>query len=187
MLAAKINSSNCLISLDTDAKEVFKPVPLTVRLSPENSPCWSLCVWNSKETADTDRAFSDSFITKRNTKQTLFTCKKTDGDMRSHEGVCDVVRCVQVSVGGILLHRPPHRQFLIQRCSHCFMAFVLLGERSIVTQPHLDTHKLYLIFSHLVAVLLHVFPVCFLFKCCTNNKTYSCFLSCCCCCGENGK
>lgn len=49
---------------------------------------------------------------------------------------------LQVNVGGILLHRPPHRQFLIQRCSHCFMAFVLLGERSIVTQPHLKEAEL---------------------------------------------
>lgn len=35
-------------------------------------------------------------------------------------------------------HNPPHRQFLIQRCSHCFIALLLLGERSIVTQPHLE-------------------------------------------------
>lgn len=63
------------------------------------------------------------------------------------------MRCVQVSVGGILLHRPPHRQFLIQRCSHCFMAFVLLGERSIVTQPHLNTKRLK---SLKVPVKLHV-------------------------------
>ena len=26
----------------------------------------------------------------------------------------------QVRVEGILLHKPPHRQFLVQRCSHCF-------------------------------------------------------------------
>lgn len=35
-------------------------------------------------------------------------------------------------------HSPPHRQFLIQRCSHCFTAVALLGECSIVTQPHLQ-------------------------------------------------
>lgn len=50
----------------------------------------------------------------------------------------------QVTVAGIRLHRPPHRQFLIQRCSHCFMALVLLGDRSMVTQPHLNTR-----YSHL--------------------------------------
>lgn len=36
---------------------------------------------------------------------------------------------------------PPHRQFLIQRCSHCLTAVVLLGDLSMVTQPHLQTEQ----------------------------------------------
>lgn len=42
---------------------------------------------------------------------------------------------------GILLHSPPHKQFLIQRCSHCFTAVTLLGDFSIVTQPHLERNR----------------------------------------------
>lgn len=40
---------------------------------------------------------------------------------------------------GTLLQSPPHRQFFIHRCSHCFTAVVLLGDFSMVTQPHLGT------------------------------------------------
>ena len=36
---------------------------------------------------------------------------------------------------------PPHRQFLIQRCSHCLTAVVLLGDLSMVTQPHLQIEQ----------------------------------------------
>lgn len=43
----------------------------------------------------------------------------------------------QGQLRGTLRHSPPHRQFLIQRCSHCFTAVVLLGDLSMVTQPHL--------------------------------------------------
>lgn len=43
----------------------------------------------------------------------------------------------QGQLRGSRRHNPPHKQFLIQRCSHCFTAVALLGDRSMVTQPHL--------------------------------------------------
>lgn len=43
----------------------------------------------------------------------------------------------QGQLRGTLRHSPPHRQFLIHRCSHCFTAVALLGDFSMVTQPHL--------------------------------------------------
>lgn len=43
----------------------------------------------------------------------------------------------QGQLRGTRRHSPPHRQFLIQRCSHCLTAVVLLGDLSMVTQPHL--------------------------------------------------
>lgn len=43
----------------------------------------------------------------------------------------------QEQLRGTFRHSPPHRQFLIHRCSHCVTAVVLLGDFSMVTQPHL--------------------------------------------------
>lgn len=48
----------------------------------------------------------------------------------------------QEQLRGTLRHSPPHRQFLIHRCSHCFTAVVLLGDFSMVTQPHLGNQGL---------------------------------------------
>lgn len=54
---------------------------------------------------------------------------------------------VQEQLRGTLRHSPPHRQFLIQRCSHCFTAVVSLGDFSMVTQPHLGNQGLLTLIS----------------------------------------
>lgn len=48
------------------------------------------------------------------------------------------VGCGHGQLRGSRRHSPPHRQFLTQRCSHCFTAVALLGDLSMVTQPHLQ-------------------------------------------------
>lgn len=59
----------------------------------------------------------------------------------------------QERLRGTLRHSPPHRQFLIQRCSHCFTAVVSLGDFSMVTQPHLGNQELLTLPSQVPAQL----------------------------------
>lgn len=57
------------------------------------------------------------------------------------QGAVPGARTGQGQLRGTRRHSPPHRQFLIQRCSHCLTAVVLLGDLSMVRQPHLQAER----------------------------------------------